>query len=405
MKHKTILITGATGFLGSYITRELFEAGFHLKLLIRNTANGDAKERISDVFPPVGTTGCVRDALSDRLEIIHGDISLEFLGVTAQDYSRLSNVVDEIFHCAAETQFYNESANSLVHTNVYGTEHVAQFCLTNKPKRLHYISTAYVAGIRRDTVFEHELEERQTFKNNYEKSKFDAERLLRKFVSHYNIPTTIYRPSIIAGDSGTGFTRNYDNIYVFGRGLDRLKNYEMGNNRGDRAGNGGNSIGYPPSLRIPGDKHATINLAPVDYVTQAIIAISGQEESINRTFHIVNPSPPTLGELAEWMASATGFHRLKIVSAYEFHIRPPTIQEKYFLLSTEAFQPYLFGEPYFDSTNTRNMLSGTAIECPLITQELINRFVQYASDTNWGKKKHIEEKEWLHEQVDSINVV
>ncbi|MFN3532873.1 MAG: SDR family oxidoreductase, partial [Candidatus Brocadia sp.] len=200
------------------------------------------------------------------------------------------------------------------------------------------------------------------------------------------IPTTIYRPSIIVGDSKTGFTHNYDNIYVFGKGLSLLKNYEIRNRHKDAGCSSRNSIGYPPSLRIPGDKHATINLVPVDYVTQAIVAISGQEQSINKTFHIVNPSPPTLGELGEWMTVATGIHRIKIAPMYEFKIRPHSLQEKLFLQGTDVFQPYMFGEPHFDSTNTRTMLSGTGIECPLITQELINRFIQYAIDTNWGKK-------------------
>ena len=387
MKYKTILITGATGFLGSYITRELFEAGFHLKLLIRNTANVQAKERISEVFPSFETMGSVFDTLSDRIEIIDGDISQKYLGLNAQNYSRLSDTVDEVFHCAAATKFYDGPDNTLDYTNVNGTEHIGWFCLSSKPKRFHYISTAYVAGTRRDTVFEHELEKRQAFRNNYEKSKFDAERLLMQFTSQYNIPTTIYRPSIIVGDSKTGFTHNYDNIYVFGKGLRHLKNYEIRNNYNETRFHGGSGIGHAASLRIPGDKYGTINLVPVDYVTQAIIAISGQTTSINKSFHLVNPSPPTLGELAEWMAVATGFHSIKIVPIYEFQILPHTIQEKLFLQGTDTFQPYMFGESYFDSTNTKNLLSGTAIECPLITQELINRFIQYAENTNWGKKK------------------
>ncbi|MDO8141624.1 MAG: NAD-dependent epimerase/dehydratase family protein [Candidatus Brocadiales bacterium] len=50
MKQKTILITGATGFLGSYVTRELFDAGFYLKLLVGKTGKS-AKERLYEVFP------------------------------------------------------------------------------------------------------------------------------------------------------------------------------------------------------------------------------------------------------------------------------------------------------------------------------------------------------------------
>lgn len=391
MKHKTILITGATGFLGSYITRELFKAGFHLKLLVRNTTNILTKERISEVFPSFAAAESASDILPDRVEILDGNISDERLGLNERDYLRLSNTVDEVFHCAAATKFNNRSDSTLRHTNVHGTEHILLFCLSNKRKRLHYISTAYVAGKRRDTVFEHELEEGQAFNNDYEKSKFDAEKLLGQFTRQYAIPVTVYRPSIIVGNSRTGFTKNYDNIYVFGKGLSHFKNYEIRNNRKETLSHSKNGIGYPPSLRIPGDKHGTINLVPVDYVAHAICTISGQENSINKTFHIVNPSPPTLGELAEWMMVATGVHHIKIVLPYEFQHRPYSIQEKLFLHGTEAFQPYMFGEPYFDSTNTRNLLSGSAVECPLITQELINRFIHYAVDTNWGKKKQTAE--------------
>jgi hypothetical protein len=155
----------------------------------------------------------------------------------------------------------------------------------------------------------------------------------------------------------------------------------------------------PLSLRIPVDKYGTINLVPIDYVSHAIVAISEQRESINKTFHIVNPSPPTLGELAEWMTVAMDVHRIKIAPMYEFQIQPHTLEEKLFLKGTETFQPYMFGEPYFDSTNTRKLLSGTAIECPLITQELINRFIQYAENTNWGNRKT------SHIRVDSAKVV
>ncbi|MBV6519721.1 MAG: hypothetical protein DCC43_11675 [Candidatus Brocadia sp.] len=395
---KIILVTGATGFLGGCITRKLFEAGFHLKLLVRDSHQVKARERISEIIPSLRGA----KPFSDRVELVDGDISHKYFGLNAKDYVRLSDMVDEVFHCAAATKFSYESDNMLVQTNVYGAEHVAWFCLSGKRKRLHHMSTAYVAGARRDTVFEHELEQNQIFNNNYEKSKFEAERLLQQFIARYRLPVTIYRPSIIVGDSMTGVTRNYDNVYVFGKGLHHLKNYEMRKNNRDTPGNNKKSAGYLSSLRIPGDKHATINLVPVDYVTQAIAAISGQEQSIHKTFQIVNPSPPTLGELAEWMSVATGIHRVRIVPRHEFQTQPETAEEAMYLKGTETFQPYMFGEPQFDSTNTRSMLSGTTIECPFITQESINRFIQYALSTNWGKKLPVTEKEWSPWHVESI---
>ena len=391
MKQKTILITGATGFLGSFITQELLEAGFRLKLLVRKTHSLQATERVSEIFPLSALSVFADRTRVGRIEIIEGDVSKKYLGLDTREYRRLAETIDEVFHCAAATKF-NDGHNTLTQTNVSGTETVVRFCYTEKIKRLHYISTAYVAGKRRDVVYEDELDKGQAFNNNYEKSKFDAEKILGQFVRQYDVPTTVYRPSIIVGNSRTGYTKNYDNIYIFGKGLYYLKNYKTQKSHENDFSMNPKRIHQSSYLRIPGDKYGTINLIPVDYAARAIITISRRDESINKIFHIVNPSPPTLGEVAEWMAVATG-NRIRIVPFHELQAQPYTVFEKLFLRGTEAFQPYLFGESYFDFTNTKRLLSGTGIECPLITQEHINRFIQYGVNTHWGKKNTTSGKE------------
>ncbi|HHT9144503.1 MAG: SDR family oxidoreductase, partial [Candidatus Brocadiaceae bacterium] len=192
-------------------------------------------------------------------------------------------------------------------------------------------------------------------------------------------PCTIYRPGIITGDTITGYTRKCENMYVFCRELNRLNAHGMPNS--------GNPFLFP--LRIPGNKHSTVNLVPVDYAARAIAAIAMKAESINKTFHIVNPSPPTLGELAVWLTVATGNHRIKVVPLHEFKMQPQTLEDQLFLRRTAIFQPYMFGEACFDSTNTRNLLSGTGIGCPIITDDLICKFNKYAVDMSWGSKGQI----------------
>ncbi|MDO8141095.1 MAG: SDR family oxidoreductase [Candidatus Brocadiales bacterium] len=381
MKQKSILITGATGFLGSYVARELFDAGFHLKLLVRKTTTS-AKERLYEIFPATRILSYGLKALLKRIEIIEGDSSRNYLGLSAREYFKLADTVDEVFHCAETTKLRKGEGDTLARINVLGTALISLFCITKRPKRLHYISTAYVAGNRRGTVLEGELERGQSFNNGYERSKYEAERYLAVFLGQYRIPCTIYRPSIITGDTITGYTRNCDNIYVFFRELNRLKARGMPRN--------GNSFMTP--LRIPGDKYSTINLLPVDYAARAIAAISMQAESINKTFHIVNPSPPTLGELAVWLVAATGNNRIKIAPLHEFKMQPHTPEEQLFLRRTAIFQPYMFGEACFDSTNTRSLLSGTGIECPIVTDDLICKYNEYAVGMNWGRKGQITEK-------------
>lgn len=382
MKQKTLLITGATGFLGGYLTQELLQAGFRLKLLVRKTLYAGVERRISEVFPRCTGENAIKPV---GIEIIEGDVSQKYLGIPVTDYLRLAQSVDEVFHCAAATKFTTGETSTFIGTNIFGTMHVAQFCSAGKRKRFHYISTAYVAGKRRDVVMENELEKGQSFNNEYERSKYLAERNLYTYARENNIPYTVYRPSIITGDTATGYTKNYDNIYAFGRALILLRDYEIRRfSESDQIHI--NRKNYLTSVRVPGDKHSTINLIPVDYAARAIVTISRHEESINSTFHIVNPSPPTIAELAEWMKESTGVNTVSVVPLQEFETRPSTLQERLFLRDTRVFQPYLFGEPYFDSTNTKNLLAGTGIECPMITGDMVALFMRYAIDTNWGRK-------------------
>ena len=86
------------------------------------------------------------------------------------------------------------------------------FCrAAERLERLNYVSTAYVAGDRTGVVYEHELDLGQGFKNHYESTKFQAEVWVRSAVDR--IPTTIFRPAIVVGDSRTGETQKFDGPY------------------------------------------------------------------------------------------------------------------------------------------------------------------------------------------------
>ena len=95
---------------------------------------------------------------------------------------------------------------------------------------------------------------------------------------------------------------------------------------------------------------------------------------------------------------ATGNYRIKVVPLHEFKMQPQTLEERLFLRRTPIFQPYMFGEACFDSTNTRNLLSYTGTECPIITDDLICKFNKYAIGMIWDRKGQITEK---REKADS----
>ena len=143
-------------------------------------------------------------------------------------------------------------------------------------ERLNYVSTAYVAGVRKGVVYEHELALGQAFKNHYESTKFQAEVWVRDAMDE--VPTTIYRPAIVVGDSRTGETQKFDGPYYMLRADLAL--------RGAR-------------LPIPqfGRSAAPFNVVPVDFVVDALVAGSRAPTRVGETLHLVDPEPVTASEL------------------------------------------------------------------------------------------------------------
>jgi thioester reductase-like protein len=212
----------------------------------------------------------------DRIEILAGDITDRRLGLPAGDYERLAAETTAVFHLAA---VYNLAVPLEIaqRVNVEGTGNIIEFCRhCEKLERHNYVSTAYVAGTRKNVVYEHELIMGQWFKNHYESTKFQAEVWVRD--SMEKIPTAIYRPAIVAGDSETGETQKFDGPYFMLR-----------------------AIGVSQKRRWPIAKYgragAPFNVVPVDFVVNALMAGSADERAIGETFHLVDPEPISSGEV------------------------------------------------------------------------------------------------------------
>jgi nucleoside-diphosphate-sugar epimerase len=161
---------------------------------------------------------------------------------------------------------------------------VLDLCLAcERLERLNYVSTAYVAGVRRGVVYEHELTLGQEFKNHYESTKFQAEVWVRQELER--VPTTIYRPAIVVGDSRTGETQKFDGPYFMLRVI---------------------SFCERNGMPIPqfGRSNAPFNVVPVDFVLDAMLAGAAEPAATGQTFHLVDPEPVTAAELLGILAKA-----------------------------------------------------------------------------------------------------
>jgi thioester reductase-like protein len=400
-REKTVLVTGSTGFLGSAITQRLLVSGCKLRLLIRkripdssqtsfgreslinelilgNQLDEYSQEQCRVVGERLNNDKSLHELFISNVEIIEGDITSSSLGLEKQEYMKLCNEVDEVFHCAAVTHFEMQGADEHVVVNIKGTENVLQFTNTGKQKRLHYISTAYVAGKQNCIIYENQILNEPLFNNEYERSKFVAEQLVIEYAKSNDIPYTIYRPGIIVGDSKTGATCKFDNLYLFVKVLFNIKNSFIKEKNEDL-----NDI----TIRVPGVPDALINLVPIDYVADAIVAILEKKESIGKIYHITNPNPPRLSELRDLVMTLLEIKGMHVKIDRELEKQSLGTVEKLFLRQTRSYYSYLFSKLRFDDSNTQEILKGTGITCPAVTKELVAVLIDFAVSHNWGEEK------------------
>ena len=209
----TVLLTGATGLLGRYLVRDLAAAGVPLAVLVRPGGRKSAAARVDALLNDWQARTGVRPAAP---KVLSGDLHAEDLGLSADDRAWVGDHCAAVLHNAASLAFQTGHDGEPFASNVGGTERVLDLCREAGVRTLHHVSTAYVAGLRTGTVLETDRDVGQTPANVYERSKLDAERLVEAAAKRGHLDTvTCLRPSIIVGDSRTGFTTTFHGFYAF----------------------------------------------------------------------------------------------------------------------------------------------------------------------------------------------
>src|SRR5439155_25473021 len=155
----------------------------------------------------------------ENLQVFESDISLPGLGLNESAKRQILSLAGEIWHCAASLSFEQENREEIFRMNVDGTRNVLELVKQTPTRRLQHVSTAYIAGNRPDIALETEINVGQTFKNAYEESKCQAELLIVDEQRKGTIAASIYRPSIVIGDSRSGRATHFHGVYAFIRGL------------------------------------------------------------------------------------------------------------------------------------------------------------------------------------------
>ena len=283
-KKKTILLTGATGFLGETVARRLKQQGHRLICLVRG-ANG--AERLRSKIPLLESDDAVLvcDLSRERAEWDPALVDCR-------------GSIDAVAHCASMVRFHEYLAQDIHRTNVEGTRQLLGLATELQVPEFHYVSTAYVAGDA-ETLEESDREKGQKTRNPYEASKLEAEKQVAAWrEGRYSI----YRPSVIVGDQETGLSQSDTGFYGIHAVFERLKRLLLRILSVDgveyrEAGiffDSKQVLNLPLSVRTSAS--STLNLIPVDWVGNMMGELLGQPAS-NAVYHLVHPDPP----MARWV--------------------------------------------------------------------------------------------------------
>ncbi|MBU1707369.1 SDR family oxidoreductase [bacterium] len=341
-----ILLTGATGYIGQHLLGTWLEkTDQRINLIVRSRHGISPVSRIEQSL----REACGSEAYarwSKRLQVFEGDVSQERLGLDTQSYKLLTGKVSKIIHCAAAARF-DLSLEDARLTNVGGVKNMLTFAGECKEfQKLDYIGTAYVAGMRSGTAFEDELDVGQEHRNTYERSKFEAELLVRQWMAE--LPISVIRPSVVICDSKTGKASNHNGFYRAIR-MYLLKNLSL----------------------LPGETSSPLDLVPVDYVCDAIFRIAHHPKSTGMCYNLTaGPErTTTLGEIQELASRYSGQPKFKIVSRDDYAAllshaeKHLSDDERAVFEELSHYVPYLFCDLLFDNSNT---VRDTGLQAPLV---------------------------------------
>jgi thioester reductase-like protein len=364
-----LLLTGATGLVGRYLLRDLLARGIPVAALVRPRGPARGPDRLARIMAAWADVAGPHPARPICLE---GDVNAPGLGLSAIQYAWVARHCGRALHAAASLTFRGpDPAGEPWRTNREGTRNVLDFCRRTGIGEFHYVSTAYVCGLRDGVVREDEPTGGSGFRNDYEQSKADAEAEVR--AAGFLDRLTVYRPAVVVGDSRTGFTSSYHGLYRYLQFIAVLRRHAAPGSDGRWS--------LPIRLNLTGDEGR--NLVPVDWVSGAVAELVSDTRSHGQTYHLTPSRSVTVRELEAAAAEFYGYHGPTFVGPHGLADGGLNETERRFYEAVSLYEPYWVGEPEFDRTNTLAALPH--LPCPEIDRPMLHRLLEFAVRDRWGK--------------------
>jgi thioester reductase-like protein len=339
----TLFFTGFPGFLGSELLPRVLgrSPGSKAACLIQAKFADLAKRRareLADAHPEI----------EGRIEFLEGDITRPGLGIG--EAARVCDSVTEIYHLAAVYDL-GVRRDLAMRVNVDGTRNMLDFAARCPAlDRFQYVSTCYVSGTHAGTFSERDLEKGQRFHNFYEETKYLAEVEVQKRM-RAGLPATIYRPSVVVGDSATGATQKYDGLYSVIRLMLRQPRVAI--------------------MPVVGDaRKAEVNVVPRDFVVDAIAYLSGRPETRCGVYQLADPNPLTVDGMLRELARATGRTLIRVplpLGMAKFSLAHVPGVQSLLGIPPDALD-YFVHPAHYETAETGAALQAGGIRCPRVPE-------------------------------------
>lgn len=341
-QEKCILLTGATGFLGSNILGELLgKTATPILCLVRGN-QGEKQQLILSKLKKHGFNITANQA--QRIQLVAADIDQDNLGLTGDQWSALNSKVESIIHCAADLSLL-KTIDELENTNIRGTRRLLELAHSGPRKRFIYASTlsVFVDAFPTPTTCKEsdplDQTDTQVF-GGYAQSKWVAEKIIQSHPESKHT-SAIIRLGLLTPNSATGYTADNDSFHIF------IKSLQSGQ----------------PQSKL--DDQASMDFTPVNYAASAIVEIATRGE-VNKTYHIANPTSLNYATIKEALAKT---------SATVPSLTPSQASCSELILSASTHSSthnnslnlFKTTDIKFCTKNTRSLLAGTDITCPAPT--------------------------------------
>jgi len=267
----TYFVTGATGFVGKFLVKNLLKRDGTIYVLVRK----NSLKKLEAIYPWWGL-----DARQKRVVPIVGDLAKPKLGVAPAELAKLKGKVKHLFHLAAIYDLSADAASQQL-ANIDGTRNAVEFAEAVKAGCFHHTSSIAAAGMYDGTFREDMFEDAEELDHPYFRTKHDSEGIVR---NECKTPWRVYRPGMVVGHSQTGEIDKIDGPYYFFKFIQKMRDM------------------LPKWMPTVGIEGGRINIVPVDYVVDAMDHIAHKKGLDGGCFHLTDPEPLRIGEILNLFA-------------------------------------------------------------------------------------------------------